>query len=125
MTGRAKRDALRDPSRYAAAAPGRHRAMSEHVLDDSVVFVRTTAGQDAVFDDRGLDVVQRRLLCMVNGYTTLGDLIVRLSPQADWKAAALALLSRRLVNAPLEMSHADDGAALSPVAWDKPVDKQS
>ncbi len=92
--------------------------MREHQLGDNVVLVRTSAGQDAVFDDRDLDAAQHRLLCIVNGYTSLDDLIVRLSPQDDWKAAALALLSRRLLDTPSGEPDANVGARLSPVLGD-------
>ena len=47
------------------------RAMGEHDLDDSVVLARTSAGQVAVFDDRGLAIVQRSRQCVVNGCLNL------------------------------------------------------
>ena len=67
-------------------------------MHDEVVLIRTDAGQHAVFDDMDLDAPHRRLLRIVNGYTSFSRLIERLDPRNDWKAAARTLLERRLVS---------------------------
>jgi hypothetical protein len=78
-------------------------------VHDDVVLIRTDAGQDAVFDDMNLDAARRRLLRLVNGYTSLSGLTARLDPCGDWKAAAAALLDRRLVRVQGARSDAEDG----------------
>lgn len=97
--------------------------MAECDVHDDVVLIRTDAGQDAVFDDVDLDAARRRLLRLVNGYTSLSGLTARLDPSGDWKAAATALLDRRLVC--VQGTRSDAGSGLSPIVGDKAVDKRA
>lgn len=68
----------------------------KHVHDESIL-IRTAGGQRAAFDEIELDEHRRRLLRLVNGFTSLGSLKARLDPGHDWHSTARALLDQRLV----------------------------
>ena len=68
-------------------------------VDDDLILVRTETGQHAAFDDGDLDAQCGRLLRLVNGHTSLGNLVARLDPRHDWRAAAVDLLRQQLVAA--------------------------
>lgn len=97
--------------------------MTDQGIQDDVVLIRTSAGQDAVFDDQELDTAQRRLLRLLNGYTSLSDLMARLDRRHDWRAAAAALLARHLVSARPAASDASAQAGLTPVAGNSAVNQ--
>ncbi len=71
--------------------------MVEDKLHDELILIRTPEGQSLTFDETQLDEAGRRLLCLVNGYTSLGKLAARLDPGHDWHATAGRLLRRGLV----------------------------
>ena len=72
-------------------------------LHPEVILLRTVEGQRTAFDEVGLDATRRRLLRLVNGYTSLGSLTSRLDREQDWRSAAESLLEQHLV----EISPAD------------------
>jgi hypothetical protein len=96
--------------------------LSEEQVHDELVLIRTTEGQRLVFDEEELDATRRRLLRLVNGYTSLSDLTSRLDPNGDWGAAARTLLLLRLVEISTLPSRDFE---LSPVVVDNSVDKGS
>lgn len=71
--------------------------MVDDNLHDELILIRTPVGQSLTFDKAQLDEAARRLLCLVNGYTPLGNLAARLDPGHDWHATAGNLLRQGLV----------------------------
>lgn len=71
--------------------------MVDDNLHDELILIRTPVGQGLTFDKSQLDEAGRRLLCLVNGYTSLGYLAACLDPGHDWHAIAGRLLRQGLV----------------------------
>jgi hypothetical protein len=89
-----------------------------------LILIRTPSGQSTAFDEDQLDAPRRRLLLLVNGYTPLASLTARLDPSQDWYACARQLLEEQLIC----VEHERDSMVpsdLSPIAGDKPVEKQA
>ena len=68
-------------------------------LPEHTVLIRTKEGhREVLAESRPLDDPGRRMLLLVNGYTSLGDLAERLPPESDWRESAWGLLEDGLVS---------------------------
>jgi len=72
-------------------------ASNIEIMDcDTLIFGRTRRGHRAALEDDIVDVCEKRLLLLVNGFTPLDKLVSRLD-KADWQACVRSSLDQGLI----------------------------